>query len=148
MKNMKKLIAVVAAVGILGIAGAAYAAAVKTPAEVAAALAGKTVEAVKEERAAGKTYGAIAGDAGKLNEFKAQMLEQKKAILDQKVKDGVLTQEQADEIYNQMKSMQATCDGTGNARIGKKSGAGMGKGLGRGQGQGLGKGLGRGMMKR
>ena len=119
MKKMKKLIAVIAAVGVLGTAGAAYAATVKTP--------------------AGETYGAIAKDAGKLDEFKAQMLEQKKIVLDQRVKDGTLTQQQADEIYNTIKDNQATCNGTGNAQIGKKFGAGRGQGMmGGGAGMGFG----------
>lgn len=144
MKNMKKLIAVIAAAGVLGVAGAAYAATVKTPAELAAALTGKTVEAVTEERAGGKTYGAIASDAGKLEEFKAQMLEQKKAVLDQKVKDGTLTQAQADEIYNSIKERQAACDGTGGAMTGAKYGAGFGKASGTGSGRGMGRSAGAG----
>lgn len=142
MKNMKKLIAVVAVVGVLGTSGAAFAATAKTPAEIAAGLTGKTVEELYKERAAGKTYGTIAKDAGKLDEFKAQMLEQKKAVLDQRVKDGTLTQQQADEIYNAIKNNQAACDGAGNAQLGKKYGAGFGSGAGRGQG--IGKGMGRG----
>lgn len=146
MKNMKKLIAVIAAVGILGTASVAYAAAAKTPAEIAAALTGKTVEDLNKERAAGKTYGAIVNDAGKLEEFKAQMLEQKKAILDQKVKDGTLTQAQADEIYNKIKNNQASCDGTGNAMIGRKSGDRFGQGCGSGAFQGMGGGrMGKGL---
>lgn len=142
MRNMKKLIAVIAVVGVLGTAGAAFAATAKTPAEIAAGLTGKTVEELYKERAAGKTYGTIANDAGKLDEFKAQMLEQKKAVLDQRVKEGTLTQQQADEIYNAMKNNQATCNGTGNAQLGKKYGAGFGSGAGRGPG--MGKGMGRG----
>ena len=140
MKNMKKLIVLVVAIGVLGLAGAVYAADIKTPADIAAALSGKSDEDVAKERAEGKTYGAIAKDAGKLEEFKAQILEQKKAVLDQRVKDGILTQQQADEIYDRIKTNQAACDGTGNAGIGKKSGAGFGqeKGMGRGMGRGSG----------
>jgi hypothetical protein len=67
---------------------------------------------------------------------KTQMLEQKKAVLDQRVKDGKLTQEKADEIYNAIKSNQATCDGTGSAQIGKKYGVGFGMGQGAGKGMG------------
>jgi hypothetical protein len=143
MKNMKKLIAVIAAVGVLGTAGAAYAATAKTPAEIAAALTGKTVAEVTKERAAGETYGTIANDAGKLDEFKAQILEQKKAVLDQRVKDGTLTQQQADDLYNAMKTNQATCNGTGNVQIGRKNGMGFGNSAG--NGQGMGRGMGRGM---
>ena len=146
MKNLKKLVAVIAAVGILGTASAAYAAEVKTPADIAAGLTGKNVDDVNKDRAAGKTYGTIANEAGKLEEFKAQMLEQKKALLDQKVKDGTLTQQKADEIYNAIKNNQASCDGTGNAQIGKKYGAGFGSGAG--TGSGMGQGMGRGMGRR
>lgn len=142
MKNMKKLIAVIAAVGVLGTAGAAFAATAKTPAEIAAGLTGKAIEDLYKERASGKTYGTIAEDAGKLDEFMAQMLEEKKVVLDQRVNDGNLAQQQADEIYNALKNNQATCDGTGNAQLGKNYGAGFGSGAGRGMG--MGKGMGRG----
>lgn len=146
MKKIKTLIVSVVAVSILGLTGAAYAAGIKTPADIAAALTGKSIADVTNERAEGKTYGTIAKEAGKLDEFKAQMLEQKKAILDQRVKDGTLTQQQADEIYNSIKTNQATCDGTGNAGIGKKYGVGFGqgKGMGGGSGRGSGRGMGRG----
>jgi len=66
---LKKLVAAATIVGILGVvgvAGASYATGATTP--------------------AGKTYGTIAKDAGKLDEFKAENLEQKKAILGQRVK--------------------------------------------------------------
>jgi hypothetical protein len=142
MKNLKKMIAAVTVVGMLGAAGAAYAATAKTPAEIASELTGKPIEDLYKERASGKTYGTIAKDAGKLEEFKAQMLEQKKAILDQRVKDGKLTQEQADGIYNSIKDNQAICDGTGSAGIGKKYGAGFGQGNGMGRGRGAGRGAG------
>lgn len=146
MKNLKRLFVLTIAVGVIGLAGVAYAADIKTPADIASALTGKSVEDVTKEHTEGKTYGKIAADADKLEEFKVQMLEQKKAILDQRVKDGTLTQQQADEIYNKIKDNQATCDGTGNAQIGKKSGAGFGqgKGMGNGIGRGMGNGMGRG----
>lgn len=142
MKNFKKLIAAVAVIGVLGTAGVAFAATAKTPAEIVAGLAGKTVESVTKERVAGKTYGTIAKDAGKLDEFKTQMLEQKKSVLDQRVKDGTLTQQQADETYNAIKNNQATCNGTGSTGMGRKAGAGFGAGncgMGNGQGRGLNK---------
>lgn len=144
MKNMKRLVILVAAVGVLGLAGVAYAADIKTPADIAAALTGKSVADVTKERAEGKTYGTIAKEAGKLDEFKAQMLEQKKAVLDQRVKDGIITQQQADDIYNRIKTNQAACDGTGNAGIGKQFKAGFGQGRGMGKGMGRGAGMGNG----
>ena len=146
MKKIKTYIMAVTIVGLLGVTGTAFAAVTgQTPAEITAGLTGKTVEQVNEERATGKTYGTIADEAGKLEEFKAQTLEQKKAILDQRIADGSLTEDQADAIYNSLKTNQATCDGTGSAAIGKRAGAGFGLGQGQGMGQGMGrKGMGSG----
>jgi len=142
MKRFKQLVMVFTVIAVLGAASAAYAATTKTPAEIAAGLTGKSVETLVQERAAGETYGSIANEAGKLEEFKAQMLEQKKIILDQRVADGKLTQERADAIYDAMKNNQADCDGTGNAKMGKNAGLGLGQGNGMGNGQGTGAGEG------
>lgn len=89
---------------------------------------------------AGVSYAA----SDSLTEWKAQVLQQKKTILDQRVKEGTLTKSQADTIYNEIKENQATCDGTGSKGIGKKYGVGFGNG--RGQGMGLGCG-GQGRMR-
>lgn len=146
MKKFKKIIALVAVVGILSMAGIAYAADFKTPAQIVAALTGRTVDDVTAERTDGKTYGTIANEAGVLDEFKVQMLEQKKAILDQRVADGLLTQQQADDIYNTIKQRQAACDGTGSVAGGRcGTGLGQGRGFGMGRGAGRGNGFGGGM---
>ena len=147
MKNFKKLVAaatIVGMLGVVGVAGASYATGSATPAGIVSALTGKSVEEVTAERAAGKTYGTMANDAGKLEEFKVQTLEQKKAALNQRVKDGILTQVQADATYNSLMANQATCDATGSARIGQKNGAGFGQGMGMGSGSGQRNGGGRG----
>lgn len=70
-----------ASIGILAAAGTAYAADFKSPADIVAGLTGKTVTEVTTDRTAGKTYGTIAKEAGKLDQFKAEMLQQKKDIL-------------------------------------------------------------------
>ncbi|MFZ3130106.1 MAG: hypothetical protein WA125_03140 [Desulfosporosinus sp.] len=145
MKNFKKLIAVATIIGSLGAAGAAYAASATTPAGIVSSLTGKPIEEITAQRAAGKTYGAIAQEAGKLDAFKAQTLEQKKIVLDQRVKDGNLTQAQADQIYNSIKTNQTTCDGSGSAGIYKNKGLGLGQGMGSGAGQHNGSGIGRGV---
>ncbi|MEL7566151.1 MAG: DUF2680 domain-containing protein [Dehalobacterium sp.] len=145
MKKMKKLIGTVAVLGVLGAGGAVFASEIFTPAQIAADLTGKSVAEVTEERAEGKTYGTIASEADKLEEFRSQMLEQKKAILDQRVKDGAMTQEQADQVYNAIKENQALCDGTGNGNAGLGCGAGFGRGNGNGLGQGRGQGMGKGL---
>ena len=141
MKNFKSYIVAATIVGLLGVTGTAFAAVTgQTPAQITASLTGKTLEQVTTERATGITYGTIAKEAGKLDEFKAATLEQKKLFLDQRVADGNLTQEQADATYNRLVTNQSTCDGTGSAAIGKSMGAGFGqgKGMGLGKGQGMG----------
>ena len=144
MKNFKKLILVTTIIGSLGIVGVAGAATgATTPAGIVSALSGKSVEAVTAERAAGATYGTIAQEAGKLEEFKDETLVLKKEMMDQKVKYGYMTQEQADAMYKSMEANQATCNGTSSTKIGQKSGMGFGQGMGAGQhnGGGMGNGI-------
>lgn len=125
-----------AAVGVLGTTSIIFAStAVKTPAEVLSGLTGTAVETLQEEREAGKTYGSIAAENGKLDEFRDEMLGQKKVRLDQGVEDGYVTREEADDIYNTMKDMQEYCHGTGSRQLDKDGGYGFGRGHhGRGMG--------------
>ncbi|MGE4272150.1 MAG: hypothetical protein AB7E31_04680 [Desulfitobacterium sp.] len=148
MTKMKKTITtLIVSLSILGVAGTAYAAELKTPADIVAGLTGKAVTEVTAERATGKTYGTIANDAGQLEAFKAEMILQKKAILDERVANGTLTQERATQIYDAIQANQATCDGTNPAQIGRANGVGFGQGMMQGQGQmqGRGQGMGQGM---
>jgi hypothetical protein len=149
MKNIKKIVVYLAVIGVLSTSVVFGVVATRTPADIAAELTGKTVEEVTESRNSGKTYGTIAGEAGKLEEFKTQTLKQKKQVLDQRVKDGDLTQVAADKIYNSIVANQEICDGTGSAGIGKMNGAGFGKGNGQGmvRGQGNGAGCGASMAQ-
>lgn len=124
--NIKKLVAVVTVVGLLGAGGAVY-----------ASTNGEVLNGVG--RGVCNTF---AKDSAEFEQFKANRLEEKKTILDQRVKDGAMTQEQADEIFNALKENQANCDGTGSNQIGKKYGAGFGQGMGNGQGRGMGMGRG------
>jgi len=155
MTKTKKTILIVAVIAVLGaLSIGAYAATTyETPAEAAAGLTGKTVDQVVTERQeTGKTYGTIADEAGKLDEFKDAMLEMKKDVLDQRVAEGTLTQEQADDIMAAIEERAQDCDGTGPAdgtrlgggfgfgRGGAGRGAGRGYGMGRGQGYGMGRG--------
>lgn len=154
MKRLFRLAAIgtlALSVGVLGL-GSFADSAFKTPAEAVASLTGQSVESVITKRAeTGKTYGTIAQDAGKLEEFKKEMLALKKANLDAQVKAGRLTQAQADAIMKAIEENQATCDGTGGARNGQRmgakfgsNGAGLGNGgfgCGMGGGRGFGSGL-------
>lgn len=119
----------VSAMAITAFAASDY----KTPAEVVAGLTGKSVESVVAERTeSDKTYGTIANDAGKLEEFKSQMIENKKAVLNDRVAEGQITQERADAIIEAIDNNQANCDGTGNGN----GACGIGQGLGFGAGKG------------
>lgn len=145
MTKLKKLVtigAMVLAIGATSITAFA-ASAYDSPAEAVSGLTGKTVESVIAERMeTKKTYGTIANEAGKLEEFKSEILEIKKAVLAERVKAGTLTQEKADEIIAALEQNQVNCDGTGlgSARMGQKLGAGFGRMNGRGQGRGMGMG--------
>jgi hypothetical protein len=148
MKRFMKVTVVIAAVFVLGSVGTAFAATIKTPAEVVSELTGKTADQVNSERASGKRYGTIAKDAGKLEEFKKEILEQKRASLNQRVKDGTLSKEKADSIYDAMVKAQESCDGEGGGSSRAGCGAGLGAGAGKGgcgAGASLGRRAGRGM---
>lgn len=118
----------------------------QTPASIVASLIGRTVTDVIQERfSTGKTYGTIAAEAGKLDEFKDEMLDNKEEILNDKVENNLISQEEANNILNAIQERQAVCDGTGfgnDAGIG--NGTGLGNGAGIGNGTGLGNGAGRG----
>lgn len=112
MKNWKKIITI----GLLSLslATTALASAYSNPAEIVAGLTGRSVESVVDERyETGKSFGAIANEAGKLDEFKQEMLELRKDELAQRVQDGRMSQEQADRIIANMQERQAYYDGEG-----------------------------------
>ena len=147
MTNLKKLAVLGAVVLTIGATSVtAFAVSSLTPAEIAANVTGKTVEEVTQQKFQnGITYGKVAKNYDSLEEFQASMLENKIAILNERVAEGTMTQEKADEIIEALKENQATCDGTGQARVGQSLGAAFGGMMGNGQGQGLGaKGQGQG----
>lgn len=129
MKSKKNIIAISAAsLVILATSVTAFATtAYTTPAGVLAEITGSSVESVISQKAeTGKTYGSIAADAGKLDEFKADSLEAKKERLYAQVADGTITQEKADEIINSIEENQANCDGTQSQALGKNASAKFG----------------------
>ena len=148
MTNFKKVIALGTMILAIGTTTfTAFAASeYRTPAEVVAGITGKTIDNVLTEKMeTGKTYGTIAREAGKLDEFKKENLEVKKNNLNAQVAAGTITQEKADAIIKAIEENQANCDGTGTARIGRTMGAKFGSN-GAGQGHGgsnHGKGAGR-----
>lgn len=131
---MKKLLVVLLTVGLLLVgATGVIAATLKSPAEIYADLKGITVDEAYQERIeTGKSFGGLAAEAGVLEEYKADMLENRKEVIEQRVKEGLLTPEQAEVMIERMEANQAWCDGTG--AFGYNCG-GYGKGFGQGYGQ-------------
>lgn len=151
MRKTRKFLILGAMVTMLGATSlTAFATSIyQSPAEALAGLTGQTVESVIAERSStDKTYGTLASEAGKLAEFKAEVLQLKKDALAKKVTAGTMTQERADQITAALESNQADCDGTGTAKIGQKMGAGFGGMMGNGQGKGISQGQGLGGMNR
>ncbi len=116
MKHLKTKVILFTAVSVLtlGSAVTVSAAGRHRPADIVAAITGRAVANVIQERfETGKTFGTIAAEAGKLDEFKDEMLNAKEEILNENVENGVISQEQADEILETVQERQAECDGTG-----------------------------------
>ncbi|AHM57724.1 hypothetical protein EAL2_808p02190 (plasmid) [Peptoclostridium acidaminophilum DSM 3953] len=134
--NKRTALLTTATVAMLSLGAVSFADSVtKTPAQIYSELTGKTVEqAYTERQESGENYGQLAQDAGKYEEFKSQMLENKKATLEERVKSGQMTQEQADALIERMENCEGDSQG-----LGKAAGAGFGQGSmqGKGNGQGL-----------
>ncbi len=125
----RKILAIVAAVALLLVATVALAEVNwKTPAKIVSDLTGKTADQVQADRQAGQSYGAQAAAAGELSEFQQERLAQYKLWLDEAVKSGQMTQDEADKLYEAMSTRMEACIGAGN-------GNGFGYGM-----------MGRGMM--
>lgn len=140
---MKKLLSTLLVVLLTAaMSVSAFAATYSTPADACADVTGKTLEQVIALRQDGKTYGTIASEAGKLEEFKDAVYEIKEDRLKELVKNGTITQAEADEVLAIIKERQAVCDGSGNG------GGGLGLGIGGGYGNGgTGRGMGAGGMR-
>lgn len=141
---MKRKTVVALVLGLsIGLVSLAFADTVlKSPAQIYSNLTGKTIEEAYTLRSeSDKTYGELAKDAGVYEQFQAQNLEQKKAVIEERVQEGTITRERADEMIARLDD----CDGT-MQRIGQGSGMrfGQGSGGGFGNGNGLGGGQGRG----
>ncbi|MDF2614332.1 MAG: hypothetical protein K0S71_2118 [Clostridia bacterium] len=108
---MKKITAgLIIGLTVAGSVSMAFASSLKTRADIAAEVTGKTLEQITAEREAGKPYGVIASEAGVFDAFKA-------------------------EVEKNDPGAMANCDGTGEN--GSCSGRGRNGGCG-GMGRGLG----------
>lgn len=140
---MKKVIIAAVTAGLILVGtGTALAATNQSPAEIYAGLKGITVDQAYTERDTGKSFGQLAAEADVLDEFQAQMLENRKSAIQERVTAGTLTQEKADALILRIEENTANCNGTGTG-MGKSSGYGgkgtVDRGMGmRGQGDGSG----------
>lgn len=116
MKRIKIAIAALVVFGTFLIASTTvFAAEYATPAEAVAGLTGRTVESiVSERRDTGKTFGTIAAEAGKLEEFQQSMIAIKTVQVENKVANGQITQQQADGLVQNIQQNQIVCDGSGH----------------------------------
>lgn len=144
MKKFKKVIIVglvVVALAATSLTAFAFTGS-STPAEIMANITGKTVEEVTNQKfESNLTYGELAFDEEVWEEFQDEMLENKKVFLDERVADGTLTQEDADEIYNNMKERHEYIreNGAGfGGMMGFKNSNGFGGMMGYGNNQGRG----------
>ena len=98
------------AVAIAGVAATEY----KTSAEVYSVLNGVTTEeAYALRKSTGKTFGMLALEAGKSEEFKSIILKMKKDKINESVVSGEITQEEADALLAKLETNIANCNGTG-----------------------------------
>ena len=144
MNKIRNIVAASALTLAMGVTSITVFAAAKydSPQEALAGMTGKTVEEITQERFdEDKTYGEIAAEAGKLDEFKEELFEQKKEIIEERVAEGSLSRENADEILERIENNQANCVGNGERGSGMMGGFGFkfGNGSGGGRGNGFGR---------
>lgn len=133
MKIMKKI--TIGLLGILLIGTAAFAA---TPAEIYSEVAGVTEEEAYDLRQEGQTFGEIAQENGVYEEFTDKMLEEKIAIIEDKVEQGSLTREEADNLIAKFQENIGNCDPSDPPRLGQEVGLNCSNGNRRGRGNGYG----------
>lgn len=101
--------------------------------DIVAELTGLSADEVQAERAAGKSAADIAeANGSSAEEVVSAALEARKALLDERVADGTLTQEQADLMYDRMS--ERLTERVNTDETGRPSWAGQGGGIGGGRG--------------
>jgi hypothetical protein len=105
--------------------------------DVVAKLTGTNTADVTAQRQAGKTFTQIAAAKGvSSSAVVAEVLKVREQVLAAKVKDGSITQAQADAALTAMKTQLAARLDSTNTNCGAGGGCGMGGGAGRGPGRG------------
>ena len=142
---MKKiLVLTVTVVILLSLGAVVFADSFESPADIFSRLKGITKDEAYELKG-NKTFGDLAKENGVYDDFHKAYLESKKSVIEEKIRNGELTREQADEVLKALEE----CDGTSQKLLGQKynlrfgQGQGLGQGNGKRQGQGFGQGKGK-----
>ncbi len=116
-ENIMKKLLVIGLIGVLtiGLGAMSFADAFSSPAEAYADLSGMSVAEAYELKGADKTFGKLAEENGFLDDFEAATRAGKINIVQARVADGTLEQEDADEIISQIND----CEGTPGSRLGQ-----------------------------
>lgn len=109
----------------------AYAA---SPSEIYSELAGVTEEEAIQQRQEGKTYGELAQEADVYEAFVEKMHEEKVALIEERVEEGLMTREDADAFITALKENIGNCDPSNPQRLGRQYNLRQGNGNGRGNG--------------
>ena len=148
MKHLKGKAALITAISVISIGSAVTASAAehRTPADIVASLTGKAVANVIQERSeTGKTFGMLAAEAGKLEEFKSEMLTAKEEVCDGTGNGAGLGCVYGNGAGNGPGCVYGNGPGCGYGNgAGNGPGCGYGNGAGRGNGNGWGRGQGAG----
>lgn len=132
MNKISKIIAGGTLAVAMGITSLTVFAAAKydSPWEALAGITGKSVEEIEEEHfKEGKMLYEIAEEEGKLDEFRSEVLEQKKEVIEERVKEGSLSRERADEVLENIENGIGPCGGGAGQNYGMGFRRGMGRGM-------------------
>jgi len=138
---MKKSVLILAvAVMVFGTMSVAFADASWGPLAILEDLSGKDSAEIYAMREEGETLGDVAKDLGVYDDFSAAALAQKKAMIEEMLEAGEISEEEADRLLTAFES----CDGTqrqllqGTGLFGQRAGSGQGNGLRAMDGEGFG----------
>jgi len=138
---MKKTILVLAVVVmVFGTMSVAFADASWGPLAILEKLSGESQEDIYAMREEGETLGDVAKELEVYEAFRAEALTQKKAMLQEMIQAGEISEEEAEEVLAAFES----CDGTqqqvlqGEGLFGQRAGNGQGNGLKAMDGEGFG----------
>ncbi|PKM55861.1 MAG: hypothetical protein CVV00_02405 [Firmicutes bacterium HGW-Firmicutes-5] len=142
MKKSRKLVVSMSALVLVAATSiGVYAAENMSPAQSLSELTGRSVEELYEAKG-DQTFGVLAQELEVADAFRTDMVANKLAIIEERVAQGTITREAADEMIAVILENQENCDGTGLNQGDLRLGLGFGQGNGMGTGERVGGGRG------